>query len=83
MAQKNFKPNHLELRYRTYFAVLVVPKDVRHIVGKSKFFETTGTGDVNDSIIKNGKLFTVYHLLTNTVKGFIAKTKVNLICTRK
>jgi len=24
---------------------LVVPKDVRHIVGKSKFFETTGTGD--------------------------------------
>jgi integrase len=46
MAPKHFKPNHLELRYQTYFAVLVVPKDVRHIVGKSKFFETTGTGDL-------------------------------------
>lgn len=46
MPQKSFKPNHLELRYRTYFALLVVPKDVRHIIGKSKFFETTGTGDL-------------------------------------
>jgi DNA invertase Pin-like site-specific DNA recombinase len=42
MPKKSFKPNHLELRYRTYFALLVVPKDVRHIIGKSKFFETTG-----------------------------------------
>jgi hypothetical protein len=46
MPKKSFKPNHLELRYRTYFALLVVPNDVRHIIGKSKFFETTGTGDL-------------------------------------
>jgi len=45
MTKKSFKPSHLELRHKTYFALLVVPKDVRHIVGKSKFFETTGTGD--------------------------------------
>lgn len=46
MTKKLFKPAHLELRHKTYFALLVVPKDVRHIVGKSKFFETTGTGDI-------------------------------------
>ncbi|PIT75496.1 tyrosine-type recombinase/integrase [Limnohabitans sp. B9-3] len=46
MTKRSFKPTHLELRHKTYFALLVVPKDVRHIVGKSKFFETTGTGDL-------------------------------------
>jgi integrase len=46
MSRKSFKPTHLELRYKTYFALLVIPKDVRHIIGKSKFFETTGTGDI-------------------------------------
>ena len=46
MPQKSFKPTHLELRYKTYFALLVVPHDVRHIIGKTKFFETTGTGDL-------------------------------------
>ena len=46
MPSKNFKANHLELRHRTYFAILVIPKDVRHIIGKSKFFETTGTRDI-------------------------------------
>lgn len=43
---KKFSANHLELRYRTYFAVLYIPKDVRVALGKSKFFETTGTGDL-------------------------------------
>ena len=42
---KKFSPTHLELRYRTYFAVLYIPKDVQVALGKSKFFETTGTGD--------------------------------------
>lgn len=46
MSKKPFKPKHLELRYKTYFALLVVPKDVRDILGRSKFFETTGTGDL-------------------------------------
>ena len=43
---KKFSANHLELRYRTYFAVLYIPKDVQVALGKSKFFETTGTGDL-------------------------------------
>jgi hypothetical protein len=42
---KKFSANHLELRYRTYYAVLYIPKDVQVALGKSKFFETTGTGD--------------------------------------
>jgi integrase len=46
MSKKRFKPSHLERRYNTYFTTLVVPKDVRHIIGKSKFFETTHTGDL-------------------------------------
>jgi integrase len=46
MAKKPFNPTHLELRYRTYFAVLKVPKDVQHIIGRSSFFATTGTHDL-------------------------------------
>lgn len=45
MARKSFKGSHVELRHNTYFAILVVPKDVRQQIGKSKFFKTTGTGD--------------------------------------
>ncbi len=46
MAKKSFNPTHLELRYKTYYAVLKVPKDVQHIIGRSSFFATTGTGDI-------------------------------------
>jgi integrase len=52
MTKKTFRPNHLELRHKTYFALLVVPKDVRHIIGKSKFFETTGTADLKVAQLK-------------------------------
>ena len=44
---KTFRPQHLELRYRTYFAVLTVPKDVQFVLGKKRFFQTTGTGDIH------------------------------------
>ena len=46
MVSRKFTPKHLELRYRTYFSVLYVPKDVQHIIGKLKYYETTGTGDL-------------------------------------
>ncbi len=46
MAKKSFNPTHLELRYKTYYAILKVPKDVQHIIGRSSFFETTGTSDL-------------------------------------
>jgi len=46
MTKKSFNPTHLELRYKTYYAVLKVPKDVQHILGRSSYFETTGTGDL-------------------------------------
>jgi integrase len=46
MVSRKFTPKHLELRYRTYFAVLYVPKDVQHIIKKLKYYETTGTGDM-------------------------------------
>jgi integrase len=52
MTKKTFRPNHLELRHKTYFALLVVPKDVRHIIGKSKYFETTETGDLKVAQLK-------------------------------
>ncbi len=43
MTKKSFKPSHIELRYKTYFAVLYVPKDVRHIIKKAKFYKSTET----------------------------------------
>lgn len=46
-------------------------------------FAPSNSTDVNNSIIKNGKLFTVYYLMNNTFSGFTAKTKLNLLCKRK
>jgi integrase len=46
MPQKRFRPDHLELRHKTYFALLTVPKDVQFILGKKRFFKTTGTSDL-------------------------------------
>ena len=44
MAIKSFKPSHIELRNKTYFALLYVPKDVRHIIRKIKFYKSIQTG---------------------------------------
>ncbi|MEK0231872.1 tyrosine-type recombinase/integrase [Ralstonia pseudosolanacearum] len=43
---KPFRPSHLERRYNIYYAVLDVPKDVRHVIGKRKYFQSTKTGDI-------------------------------------
>ncbi len=46
MVRKSHNPAHLELRYKTYFAVLYVPRDVRFIIGKTKFSRSTETGNL-------------------------------------
>ena len=46
MPKRPFRPHHLELRYKTYFALLTVPKDDQLTLGKTRFFKTTGTGDL-------------------------------------
>jgi len=43
MGKKPFKASHVERRYNTYFAVLYVPADVRHIIKKAKFYKSTET----------------------------------------
>lgn len=45
MARKSFNPANIELRHKTYFAVLYVPKNIQHIIGKTKFSRSTQTGD--------------------------------------
>lgn len=45
MAKKSFKPSNVELRYKTYYAVFYVPKDVQHTLGRTKFTRSTETGD--------------------------------------
>ena len=54
MTTKSFKPSNLENRYNTYYAILVVPKDVRYVIGKSKFFKSTETDNLKlaESIAK-------------------------------
>ncbi len=47
MPRKTFQAAHVELRYKTYYAVLYIPKDVRAIIGKTKFSKSTKTGDRN------------------------------------
>jgi integrase len=46
MARKSFAGSHVELRYNTYYAVLQVPKDVRGVLGKVKFYKSTETRDL-------------------------------------
>jgi len=46
MGKKPFKASHVEKRYNTYFAVLYVPADVRHIIRKAKFYKSTETDDL-------------------------------------
>jgi|GEM_PF-334116 len=46
MARPTSKSSHLELRHQTYHAVLYVPKDVRHIIGKVKFYQSTQTSNL-------------------------------------
>jgi integrase len=43
---KAVKTKHLVLRYNTYFAELIVPADVRHILNRTKFSKSTLTSDV-------------------------------------
>lgn len=45
MSRKAHNSSHVELRHKTWFAILVVPQDVRHRVGKHKFYKSTGTSD--------------------------------------
>ena len=49
MATKSFKASYVELRHKTYFAILYVPKDVRHIIGKLKFYKSTQTGILGEA----------------------------------
>jgi integrase len=46
MARKSFSGSHVELRHNTYFAILYIPKDVRSILGKVKFYKSTETRDL-------------------------------------
>ena len=46
MGNKPFKASHVERRYNTYYAVLYVPADVRHIIRKAKFYRSTETDDL-------------------------------------
>ena len=49
MATKSFKPSHVELRHKTYFGLLYVSKDVRHVIGKVKFYKSTQTGVLREA----------------------------------
>lgn len=46
MTNKFTKSSYIEFRYRTYYAVYYVPKDVRHIIKKAKFYKSLGTSDL-------------------------------------
>ena len=46
MTRKFTNSSYLQLRYNTYYAVYYVPKDVRHVIKKAKFYQSTQTGDI-------------------------------------
>lgn len=46
MTKKFTKSSYIELRYKTYYAVLYVPQDIRHIIKKAKFYQSLKTSDL-------------------------------------
>jgi hypothetical protein len=46
MTRKFTKSSYVELRYKTYYAVYYVPKDVRHVIKKAKFYKSLETSDL-------------------------------------
>ena len=56
MAKKPFKPSHVELRHKTYYATLTIPKDVRPILKKIRFFKSTQTSNLKQAELKAANL---------------------------
>jgi integrase len=52
MTKKFTKSSYIELRHKTYFAVYYVPKDVRHIINKAKFYKSLKTSDLRTAEIR-------------------------------
>ena len=46
MPKKTQLPPYLIKRYKTYFAVLYIPKDIQYVIGKKKFIKTTGEQNI-------------------------------------
>ena len=40
------------MRHKTYYALLVVPKDVRHLIKKTKFFKSTQTSNLKQAELR-------------------------------
>ena len=43
---------HLVPKDNTQYAALTVPKDVRHIIGKVRFFQSTKTNDPKEAAVR-------------------------------
>jgi integrase len=56
MAKKSFKPSHIELRHKTYYATLTIPKDVRQLLKKIRFFKSTQTSNLKQAELKAANL---------------------------
>ena len=52
MNKKSFKPSHVELRHKTYYATLTIPKDVRHLLKKIRFFKSTQTSNLKQAELR-------------------------------
>jgi integrase len=63
--------SHLEKRANLYYATLTVPQDVRHIVGKLRYVQSTQTDNRPDALIRSA-------LLVATWKAEIAKARGKL-----
>lgn len=47
---------YIEQRANRYYATLTVPADVRHIIGKSKYLQSTQTSNKAEAIVRANAL---------------------------
>ncbi|MBA3596213.1 MAG: tyrosine-type recombinase/integrase [Methylibium sp.] len=67
--------SHIELRRNLWYAVLSVPDDVRHIIGKRRFSQSTKTADKREAILRAGLLVPGWKAETEKARGKLPDPK--------
>lgn len=61
--------NYLEQRANLWYAVVIIPKDVREILGKFKFIQSLGTPNRREALIRSAPLVALWKSQIDEARG--------------
>lgn len=67
--------SHIEKRANLWYALLTVPKDVRDIIGKIKFVQSTGTADRAEALSRSAVLVAMWRAEIKSARGRLPDAK--------